>query len=281
MKIALGTVQWGMNYGIANNEGIPSNDVLKSIIYLAQNSGINLFDTAAQYGIAEYRIGNYLSKKSNIVTKIGSFSNGNSLKNQIENSLKNLKREKIYGCLIHNSKELINKDYLWDELTEFKLKGKLKKIGFSLYEPKELKILLGYDMIPDIIQVPYSVLDRKFEPYFELLKNKGVEIHVRSIYLQGLYFKNPDQLPNKFSKLKPVLKELQNISKKNKLNIAQFCLDFIRQNYNIDYAVIGVESENQLKEIIQLKNFKLNWDSILKSLDRYNIKEELLNPSNW
>lgn len=281
MKIGLGTVQWGLDYGIANTHGIPSDEALKSIFALANNNSIDLFDTAVQYGEAEKRVGQFSNPEHRIVTKIGNFSPKNSLKMQLENSFKHLQRQNIYGCLFHDVDELINNNELWGELLEYKTAGKIRKIGYSLYEPQEILDLLEAGLYPDIVQLPYSILDRKFEPYFDLLKNKGVEIHVRSVFLQGLYFKNPEQLSNKLSILKPVLRELQNISKQNKLDMSQLCLDFIRQNSKIDYAIIGVESETQLKEVSQGKNCKLNWDSILEILDSYDIKKELLNPSCW
>lgn len=281
MKIALGTVQWGLEYGIANTHGIPSDEGLKSIFALANKVGIDLFDTAVQYGAAEKRVGQFSNPEHRIVTKIGNFSTNKSLKQQLDNSFQNLKRQNIYGCLFHDVDELINHTDLWRELLAYKKEGRINKIGYSLYEPQELLELLEAGLHPDIVQLPYSILDRKFEPYFDLLKNKGVEIHVRSVFLQGLYFKNPEQLSNKLSILKSVLNELQNICKQNKLDMSQFCLDFIRQNYNIDYAIIGVESETQLKEISQVKNCNLNWDCILETLDSYVIKKELLNPSCW
>jgi aryl-alcohol dehydrogenase-like predicted oxidoreductase len=281
MKIGLGTVQWGLDYGIANTLGIPSDEVLNSIFELANKAGINLFDTAVQYGEAEKRVGQFSNLEHQIVTKIGKFSTNKSLNQQLDNSFKHLKRQNIYGCLFHDVDELINHTDLWRKLLVYKKEGRINKIGYSLYEPQELLDLLDAGLHPDIVQLPYSILDRKFEPYFDLLKNKGVEIHVRSVFLQGLYFKNPEQLSNKLSILKSVLSELQNISKQNKLDMSQLCLDFIRQNCKIDYAIIGVESETQLKEVSQVKNCNLNWDSILETLDSYDIKKELLNPSSW
>ena len=281
MKIGLGSVQWGLDYGIANTNGIPSDEVLNSIFALANKAGINLFDTAVQYGEAEKRVGQFSRPEHRIVTKIGNFSTNKSLNQQLDNSFKHLQRQNIYGCLFHDVDELINHTDLWRELLVYKKEGRINKIGYSLYEPQELLDLLEAGLHPDIVQIPYSILDRKFEPYFDLLKNKGVEIHVRSVFLQGLYFKNPEQLSNKLSILKSVLSELQNISKQNNLDISELCLDFIRQNCKIDYAVIGVESEDQLREVSQVKNCNLNWDIILETLDSYNIKKELLNPSNW
>ena len=281
MKIGLGTVQWGLDYGIANTHGIPSDEVLNSIFDLANKAGINMFDTATQYGEAEKRVGQFSNLEHKIVTKIGNFSTNKCLNQQLDNSFNHLQRQNIYGCLFHNFDELINNTDLWRELLVYKEEGRINKIGYSLYEPQELIDLLEAGLHPDIVQFPYSILDRKFEPYFDLLKNKGVEIHVRSVFLQGLYFKNPEQLSNKLSILKPVISELQDISKQNNLDISELCLDFIRQNRKIDYAVIGVESEDQLREVSQVKNCNLNWDIILETLDSYNIKKELLNPSNW
>ena len=281
MKIGLGTVQWGLDYGIANTHGIPSDEVLNSIFDLANKAGINMFDTATQYGEAEKRVGQFSNLEHKIVTKIGNFSTNKCLNQQLDNSFNHLQRQNIYGCLFHNVDELINNTDLWRELLVYKEEGRINKIGYSLYEPQELIDLLEAGLHPDIVQFPYSILDRKFEPYFDLLKKKGVEIHVRSVFLQGLYFKNPEQLSNKLLILKPVLSELQNISKQNNLDISELCLDFIRQNCKIDYAVIGVESEEQLREVSQVKNCNLNWDIILETLDSYNIKKELLNPSNW
>lgn len=281
MKIGLGTVQWGLDYGIANTHGIPSDEVLNSIFDLANKAGINMFDTATQYGEAEKRVGQFSNLEHKIVTKIGNFSTNKCLNQQLDNSFNHLQRQNIYGCLFHNVDELINNTDLWRELLVYKEEGRINKIGYSLYEPQELIDLLEAGLHPDIVQFPYSILDRKFEPYFDLLKKKGVEIHVRSVFLQGLYFKNPEQLSNKLLILKPVLSELQNISKQNNLDISELCLDFIRQNCKIDYAVIGVESEDQLREVSQVKNCNLNWDIILETLDSYNIKKELLNPSNW
>ena len=281
MKIALGTVQWGLDYGISNTHGIPSDEVLNSIFALANKAGINMFDTAAQYGEAEKRVGQFSNLEHKIVTKIGDFSTNKCLNQHLDSSFNHLQRQNIYGCLFHDVDELINNTDLWRELLVYKEEGRINKIGYSLYEPQELFDLLEAGLHPDIVQLPYSILDRKFEPYFDLLKNKGVEIHVRSVFLQGLYFKNPEQLSNKLSILKSVLSELQNISKQNNLDISELCLDFIRQNCKIDYAVIGVESEDQLREVSQVKNCNLNWDIILETLDSYNIKKELLNPSNW
>ena len=131
-----------LKYGISNTHGIISDKELKTILSIVEKYKINLFDTAVNYGLAEKRLGEFLMKENKIITKVGYFKKGNNLKDQITNSFKNLKRGNIYGCLFHNSNELIENKNLWEDLKKYKLKGKIKKIGYSLYEPSKLLKLL-------------------------------------------------------------------------------------------------------------------------------------------
>ena len=281
MKIALGTVQWGLDYGISNTGGMPSDDELKSIFLLAKKSGIFLFDTAVQYGDAEKRIGKFSSSKSKIITKVGSFSKGNSLGYQLENSFKNLRRESIYGCLFHNIDELNNDKGLWEELLEYKNESKIKKMGCSLYEPTELLDLLEIGIVPDIVQVPYSILDRKFEPYFELLKEKGVEIHVRSVFLQGLYFMPIEELDPIYADIRQSLKSVQLIRERNDLSVLELAFCYVAQNKFIDYVVLGIETAQQLEQVIFASEKKLSQKTIeeIKLIQLEN--KAILNPVNW
>ncbi len=281
MKIALGTAQWGLNYGISNSSGIPSDKELIKIFNLAYQSNILHFDTASVYGNAEKRLGDLANNKSKIITKISHNTKRYSLENQVQNSLKNLKREKIYGCLFHDSDELINNMDLWNNLLRFKESSVFEKIGFSVYEPKTLVKLIDSGLIPDIIQLPYSILDKKFEPYFPLLKQKGIEIHSRSIYLQGLYFKNTNKLPIKLKNLKPVLDYINKICEEEDISISSLCFNFIKSNKNIDFAVIGVENHFQLLDIINFKKKNHYYKKIKNLNNAFYFDKNLLNPSNW
>ena len=142
MKIALGTVQWGLKYGLSNTRGVPSSKELNQIILFAARNGINLLDTASSYGDAEIRIGNIPNQNFKIVTKIGSFTQEENVKNQIRLSLDRLKSKSVYGCLFHDAKELIKNPKIWKDINEGKNQGKINKIGYSLYHPKELDQLL-------------------------------------------------------------------------------------------------------------------------------------------
>ena len=280
MKIALGTVQWGLDYGISNTNGIPTDAELDAIVRLATRNGIDLFDTASQYGNAEARLGNYTTKNSSVVSKFSSV-NHSSLENEIQGSLELLNLEQLYGYLFHSPKDLINTPLLWDQMQNLKVKEKVKKIGYSLYSPEELELFLDKNWIPDIVQLPYSLLDRKFEPYFEQLKSLGTEIHIRSVFLQGLYFKSTETLSSTFNDLKSALKELRELAREFGLTTVELALNFVLKNENIDYAVIGVEQSNQLKEIISASKIDFP-KSIEERVNALSIENPtLLNPSNW
>ena len=276
----MGTVQWGLDYGISNTNGIPTDAELDAIVRLATQNGIDLFDTASQYGNAEARFGNYTAKNSSVVSKFSSV-NHSSLENEIQGSLERLNVEQLYGYLFHSPKDLINTPLLWDQMQNLKVKEKVKKIGYSLYSPEELELFLDKNWIPDIVQLPYSLLDRKFEPYFEQLKSLGTEIHIRSVFLQGLYFKSTETLSSTFNDLKRALIELAVMAKEFGLTTVELALNFVLKNEYIDYAVIGVEQSKQLEEIISASkiDFSKNMVERVNTLSVEN--PTLLNPSNW
>ena len=280
MKIALGTVQWGLDYGISNTNGIPTDAELDAIVRLAVQNRIDLFVTASQYGNAEQRVGNYTTNNSSVVSKFSSV-NHSSLENEIQGSLERLNVEQLYGYLFHSPKDLINAPLLWDQMQHLKVEGKVKKIGYSLYTPEELELFLNNNWIPDIVQLPYSLLDRKFEPYFEQLKSLGTEIHIRSVFLQGLYFKSMETLSPKFNDLKSTLKEVAVIATEFGLTVVELALNFVLKNEYVDYAVIGVEQANQLKEIINASKIDFS-KSIHERVNALTVENPtLLNPTNW
>ena len=276
----MGTVQWGIDYGISNTNGIPTDAELDAIVRLATQNGIDLFDTASQYGNAEQRLGNYTTKNSRVVSKFSSV-NHSSLENEIQGSLERLNVEQLYGYLFHSPKDLINAPLLWDKMQHLKGEEKVKKIGYSLYSPEELELFLDKNWIPDIVQLPYSLFDRKFEPYFEKLKSLGTEIHIRSVFLQGLYFKSIETLSPKFNDLKSTLKEVAEIATEFGLTKVELALNFVLKNEYVDYAVIGVEQANQLKEIISASKIDLSKNINERVNALFVENPTLLNPTNW
>lgn len=281
-KISIGSAQWGSEYGISNISGIPSSNTVNKIITYANSNNIRMIDTARAYGNAESKIGETISNDFDIVSKIiVNEENSSKIKNLVNDSLLKLKINSIYGFLIHNPKELLKDTKTWEALKNEKSEGKIKKIGYSVYEPKDLQMLFKKKLIPDIVQLPYNILDRKFESYIDSLKKKKIEIHVRSVFLQGLYFMDANCLPSKLLPLRNPLIKLKKLCKSRSISMLELCLSFVLKNKNIDYIIVGVES---LQQLIQINKVFKNNDNSLKAkwFDlNFSCNENLLNPSNW
>lgn len=282
MKITLGTVQFGIQYGISNTHGVPSDSELESIFSVASELGIKQLDTAKAYGNSEERIGQLSNSKFDIITKFPNVDSKKDLEIALSESLQKLNVSSIYGYLAHNADVLIQNPSLWKVLLEAKKEGKIKKIGYSLYTPKQLEQLLDLNCIPDLVQLPYSILDRKFEKQLAILKQLGTEVHVRSVFLQGLYFMNLNKLPEKLQPLQDSLVELKNLCIENNVSVGEVALNYVISNPNIDKLVIGIETAEQLRENI---NLVTNWKSnkvLFSKIEAIEIKDKsLLNPVNW
>lgn len=282
LKLALGTVQFGLPYGINNKSGLPTDVELISLFKLAKESGIEVLDSAQGYGNAEERIGKLSNNEFRIVTKFKTIESSYLFNKELNESLNKLNLDFVYGYMAHDGNLLIENPSWWIELMEVKNRGLVKKIGYSLYSIKQLESLLDKQIIPDIIQFPYNVLDRSFEPYMSELINLGVEIHTRSVYLQGLLQMDYSTLPSHLGALKPSLKQLRRIADKHGVSVGELCLGFAISNPSINKVVIGVDSENQLAENIRFsKNAKLTKE-IINELYTIEVNDtSLLDPSNW
>ena len=282
MKIILGTVQFGQKYGISNKIGLPSDSDLIQIFSFAKKFGISKLDSSEAYGNAENRIADLSNNYFKIITKFPYVNSIDEINFNLKKSLKNLNKIILYGYLAHNPDCLISNPKLWKHLILLKNKGKIEKIGYSVYLPNQLEDLINSNFIPDIVQIPYNVFDRKFEKYFEMLKSLGVEVHVRSVFLQGFYFLNPNKLPRKLLSLKEPLKQFQDICKIQHHDISKVLLDFVMHNKFIDNVVIGVDSVNQLNQNIEKLNQIQISNTVYNEIKRIKIKDEhLLNPTNW
>lgn len=273
-KIVLGTVQFGLQYGI-NSAGRPNGDAVRNILAEAANGGITTLDTSSAYGISEEILGECLTKeeKFRIVSK---YPKGDvPVKEMFNASLRRLKVEKLYGYLLHHFEVYKNNPTVWDEFVKLKDAGKVQKIGFSLYSPKELEFILNRKSPFDIIQVPFNIFDKKFLPYMKELHEKGVEIHVRSTFLQGLFFMDRNVLPEKLQPLRKYLLQLDEFSSKSGLSISEIALNYNLQNPYIDGVLIGVDNVDQLKmNLASIKDVSINLEIQVK-------EQELINPVNW
>lgn len=282
MKLVLGTVQFGLTYGINNQSGIAKDDELASIFSFANKCGIDLLDTAQGYGNSEERIGNLSNDEFNIISKFKHLDSPFPFHKELDQSLKKLKKKSLYGYMAHDGDLLIENPSWWEGLKIAKERGLIKKIGYSLYTVEQLVSLFGKKMIPDIIQFPYNILDRRFESFLPELVSMGVEIHTRSVYLQGLFQMESSHVPNYLEPLKTYLSTIKEIAKRNQLSIGEICLGFAINNPLINKVVIGIDNLSQLKENVSICNIDNLAEEIMNELKSIEVKEKnLLNPANW
>ena len=255
-RLSLGTVQFGSAYGISNKTGkIPKEEVFKILEY-AHKEGIDTLDTAYAYGDSEQIIGEFISKAGylfNIISKLPDLKDYNILEADrfCSETLKRLRQPKIYGYLTHRFDNILMYKGLLDKLESLKQKGFVQKVGVSLYKTEELQYLLNNNIHFDIIQVPYSIFDRRFESSFGLLREKNVEIYVRSVFLQGLVFLKPYDLPKNLIKARDYIIKLQSLASEYNVSVNGLCLNFVLLNTYIDKVIIGVESLKHLKKNIK------------------------------
>jgi len=278
LKIALGTAQFGLNYGITNRDGQVTIDKVKSILNYAKDKGIDTLDTAAGYGNSEQVLGEIGVNDYQVVTKTTSFKNGvDEVIKGFHQSLNDLNIGQVDGLLIHDINEVKDKEFsgLFKQLNELKQQGLVNKIGFSTYTPEQVDFLLenfGFDLI----QVPFNVFDTRLAEGGQLkaLKKKNIEIHARSVFLQGVLL-NFDSLSDYFSTWKKQFSKYQLMVEKSGLTLLEYALNFALNTQEIDKVLVGVDSEKQLKEIVQAMKVRNN-------LDAFSINDlDLLNPSLW
>jgi aryl-alcohol dehydrogenase-like predicted oxidoreductase len=287
-KLVLGTVQLGLDYGINNASGKPSIEKAFKILNTAFKNGIKTLDTAEAYGDSQEVIGKFHKKnpkkKFNIITKLAAkHSLGkNELKKHILLNLDKLSSTKLYGYMFHNYQSFKKDIHFYNELIAVKKEGLVEKIGISLYSNEEiLDIITNYSNF-DFIQVPFNLLDNQFKRKNILLKAqlKNIEIHSRSVFLQGLFFRNLNELPEKLTALRPYLEKIKKLKEKHFINTETLALQYTLQKPYIDNVLIGVEDEDQLLDNINICKRTISIPH--SSIDEIKVKEEmLLNPSNW
>jgi len=288
MKIILGSAQFGLDYGINNNVGKPSDVDLKSILDRAQTEGIRLLDTAENYGDAQRRIGDYhkkCGKKFEVITKFSSSLEimPTSFRERIVNDIKILDIDSLYGYLFHSFDDFNSYFRRFEsELLQLKCDGLIKRLGVSLYTNDELERVLEFDNV-DLIQIPYNLLDNASKRNEVLIKakRKAIEIHTRSPFLQGLLFKSSSELKGDLVQARPYLVEIDRISRQNNISIGELAISYCMANANIDNVVLGVDSVRQVTEISKWAKESLT-KRMTDMIDQVNVKEEsLLNPSTW
>jgi len=281
-RIAIGTAQFGMKYGINNRRGaVPATEV-DAILERGCREGVDTIDTAHAYGHSENVIGAALAAfhgRFRVITKLGA---GMPARDSLRESLTRLRTSKVEGVLVHDYASFVRDPGLLDELIAAREAGIARKIGFSLYYPAELSRLLDEDIDFDLVQCPFSVFDRRFEPLFPWLKRRGVEIHVRSVFLQGLVFTPPRRLSPHFEGLRRNMVSLYEVAAESGLCIASVCLGFALSKEDIDRVVIGVDGSADFEENLSAvaeRNLLVPFMGTLQSLSCDD--ERIVLPFNW
>ena len=282
-RLSIGTVQFGIDYGIANNQGQVSKMNVSKILEYSYKNGIRMIDTAFSYGNSEEIIGEVLSKTGlsfDIISKVPKLGDI-KIKEHYNKSLRRLRKSSIYGYMLHDINDLIRNIDVWNELEKIKAKGLVKKIGVSIYRPKELEFLLE-NIDFDMVQLPYNILDQRFEKYFPVLNKKGIEIQVRSVFLQGLFFLDKIKIEKDFKPAKKTMEEILELCKEFKVPVNALCLCFVLIEPLVDKVVIGVDSVEQLNKNIESLSCIDKVNGFYQSLKRLAIDDEaVLLPNNW
>lgn len=286
MKLALGTAQFGLDYGVANTDGKMDTTTMTAILKQAWAKGINTLDTAISYGESEKRLGMANVKDWRIVTKLPEIPDecadiNACILNQVQKSLLRLGVSRISALLLHKPDQLLepNGFEIWEALQDLKHKNIVKKIGFSIYDCKQLDALWDFFQ-PNIVQIPYNLLDKRFliSGWMKKMNDAGVEIHARSIFLQGLLLMSKSDRPKKFNYWKEVWEVLDAWLLEYDITAVEAAISFAMDNPYIDKIVVGVDNVQQLEEIFSI-NLKRKIIHPPDSLHTNDVR--LINPSHW
>jgi aryl-alcohol dehydrogenase-like predicted oxidoreductase len=284
-RLCLGTVQFGIAYGIANQFGqVPLSEV-RAMVQFAEDNGVDSLDTASAYGVSEKRLGEIGVQSFRVVTKLPDLPScceniSGWVFEQVDASLSRLGVKEVYGLLLHRPENLLRPigPELYKALQDLKLSGVVQKIGISIYSPSELGTLTSNYRL-DIVQAPFSLIDTRLHStgWLYRLKDRGVEIHTRSTFLQGLLLLAQNDMPLKFAPWSNLWKIWQSWLIENDVSALHAALSFPLSFPEVDRVVIGADSVVQLSEIIKFSKlpFKITSPN-LKSDDL-----KLINPTNW
>lgn len=295
MNLCLGTVQFGMDYGIRGQKRPSLGDALAMLDYAVHNV-IDTIDTANAYGEAENVVGAWLSRDTSIRGKINLISKFKPnllddipvskyyavMKENLEQSFACLHTDYLDGYLLHSARYVFN-DEIIDTLARLKKEGYVKKIGVSIYEVAEaIKGIERGNL--DLIQLPYSIFDQRMlnGNVFELAKQKGFILHSRSAFIQGLILMNENEVPGFLQKAKPIIRQIDAFCKESGLSRIQIAMGYVKQERAISHLVVGVDNMEQLKEDIALFNQDVSVDLIGEVAKQFShLDADIVMPSLW
>lgn len=288
-RLALGTVQLGLPYGIANRSGQMDAATSASLLSAARRAGVDTLDTAAAYGDSERRLGEIGVQAWRVVTKLPpAMPDGGDAATWVESalraSLERLCLPRVHALLMHRSEPLLGSQgpALVRGLELVRAAGLVERVGVSIYDPSELEALWPH-FRPDIVQVPLNILDRRLisSGWSERLVEAGVEVHVRSVFLQGLLLMAPHERPTAFGRWERLWQAWDAWLDESRQTRLRACLGFVLAQPGIARAVVGVDDAVQLNGILAATEqaeaqagSAIPTDLVCDDLD-------LINPARW
>lgn len=282
MKIVIGAAQFGMNYGIANKQGHIDTEDMSTMLNVGYNNRIKYIDTAEGYGNSEQRIGRYLNQNKSqswsIITKCK--ANGTSPYEKCKNSIIAL-GQKPHAMLAHNAADFLDETFYRD-LMKIKNDDLVNSIGVSVYTAQEIKEILKKNK-PDIIQCPLSIMDSSLftSGVLDLIKEHNIELHVRSVFLQGLIYIEEKEGRKMFGDAFQIISDLKQIAENYRLTLGELSLKWVNSLSQVDRIVIGMESVDQLQKNIECLHNPIDAKAFEEALSIKCENETILNPVLW
>jgi aryl-alcohol dehydrogenase-like predicted oxidoreductase len=287
-KIIIGSAQFGSRYGITNEAGEIAQEEIETILRLGRTAGVSMLDTAISYGNAEERIGISNSAGYEIITKLPSIPKEQIdvfkwIYDEVNNSLRRLKRKSIYGLLLHNPMDVLGSsgDVVIRALNLLKEDGLIERYGISIYSPLEIEALFSGQpkFIPDIVQSPLNIFDRSIETsgWLDNFNAMSIEVHARSIYLQGLLLQDPKKRSKNFVNWDGVFEKYDSWIRESGVSPLSACIAHALSYPQISGVIIGVTTATELEQALAASVCDhVRAPAVLQSIDN-----DLINPMKW
>lgn len=284
-RLALGTVQFGLPYGVANTRGQVPLAAAEQMVKFAADSGVDTIDTAIGYGESEQALGQIGVGNFKVVSKLpplpGSVTDARDWAlREIEGSLERLKLDSLNGLLLHRSSDLHGPQgfALYAAMQRLKSEGRVKGIGISIYSPTELDACVGKFEF-DLIQAPFNLVDHRLHAsgWLQRLKTQGCEVHIRSAFLQGLLLMPRAAIPAKFGRWDGIWNTWHQWLQQQDADAVSACLAYPLSFPKIDRIVVGANDPEQLRQIAAAASNDLG----RQLPDLACNEEDLINPAKW
>lgn len=295
MELCLGTVQFGMDYGIKGQKQPSVKQAVAMLDYATQN-GINTIDTANAYGTAEDVVGTFLNEKTiardklfiiskfspNLLDDLNPDEYYKAMRDNLENTLSKLHTDYLDSYLLHSARYVFD-DEIIETLNRMKQDGLVKRVGVSVYEPEEAKKCIQRPNV-EFMQLPYSIFDQRMEKagVFEAANNDNIQIHSRSAFIQGLILMDEDEVPTFLAKAKPIVRKIDILCQRHGISRISLAMNYVKQQSRISHLVFGVDNIEQLKENIHIYQEDISKDIIYDIAKEFrDIEADIVMPSLW